>query len=147
ESHRGRPKVAIPLLQHNPRFRKAGINERGADGAHTRRRHAQIGINERQDAGAVIEGAGDDRRQVMLRCDSTQSRAKVGHFARAEENLPFGATGEFHVMLAWLKSWAGARTAWCPAPRSVRELAPPYVTKSTKWRGMVAEIRDSSHSG
>ena len=58
--------ILVPLLQHDPRLVKARIDQRRADRPHARRRHPHVGIDERQNPRAVVEGAGDHRRQVVL---------------------------------------------------------------------------------
>ena len=91
----GGTELLVPLLQHDPRLVEAGIDQRRADRPHAGRHHPQVGVDKRQDARAMIEGAGDHRRQVVLR-RQPQAAADVGHFAGGKQNVALGAAGQFH---------------------------------------------------
>ena len=76
---------------------KPGIDQGRADGPHAGGHHPQVGIDERQDARAMIERTGDDRRQIVPRPRACAGAGGYASFRRvAAEYHPCASAGQFH---------------------------------------------------
>ncbi len=80
EAHLLWTEVPVPLLQDNPCLVESGIDHGRANGAYARRHHPHVGVDEREDSRAVIEGTGDDGRQIVLGGNGAKTTADVRHF-------------------------------------------------------------------
>ena len=96
ELHSRRPKVAIPLLQDDPRLGESCVHHRGADSTDTRGRHPRVGEDEREHSRAVIEGAGDHGRQVVIRRDVPQAFPEPIQLAGLQQLIAARASWELH---------------------------------------------------
>lgn len=96
EPHLRGAEVAIPLLEDNAGFAEANVRHSRTDGANARWRHAQVGVYERQHAGAVIEGAGDHAGQIMACGQAAQALTQGQEFAGPQQFIASFATRKFH---------------------------------------------------
>ena len=97
QAHLRRAKLLVPLLENDPGFGESGVDHGRADSPNAGRNHANVGEDERQHSRAIIEGAGDHSRQVVLGRDAPQAQADAGQFARLQQLITTSTRGKFHV--------------------------------------------------
>lgn len=100
ELHSRRAKTAVPLLKDDARFGEARIDHGRPDRPYAGGDHVGIGEDERQHSGAVVERAGDDGRQIVLRRESSQAVAQLGELAWFEQFIAASSSGKFHDVLS-----------------------------------------------
>ena len=83
------------------------IEHRRANGAYARRHHPRVGVDERQDARAVIERTRDDGGQVVVGRHDTKAAANVRHLTRcsAEYLRRRGAEAPWKWLRIVLEKW------------------------------------------
>ena len=109
ELHPRRAEIAIPLLEDDPGLGKARVGHRRADRPDACGHHAPVGVDEREHSRAVVERAGDHRRQVVPRRQSPQSPADFQKFARAEQFVPRVRRGSSMLSVPTVRGAAGER--------------------------------------
>jgi len=97
ELHLRRPEALVPLLEDEAGLVEPGVGQRRADGADASRRHAGVGVDEREHARPVVEGAGGDGDEVMARRDGAQPIAKGRHRSGLQQLIATSAAWKFHV--------------------------------------------------
>ncbi len=96
ELHLRGPEIAVPLLQDDPGLVEPGVRQGRADGPDARGNHSRVGEDERQHPRAMIEGAGDHRRQVVLPCAKPQALPQARQLTRSEQFVAARASGKLH---------------------------------------------------
>ena len=96
EPHPRGPEIAVPLLQDDAGLVEPGIDHGRADRPHAGGHHSRVGEDERQHPRAMIEGAGDHRRQIVFLRANPQALAQARQFARFEQFVAARSAGKFH---------------------------------------------------
>ena len=84
EPHSRGPKFLVPLLEDDAGFLKTAIDHRRSDAPYAGRGHSRVGKDEWEHSGAMIEGAGDDRNQIVTGGESAQPFADAVEFPRPQ---------------------------------------------------------------